>query len=130
MPTTRASQFFRYESSRNRQSVGIAIMPSGFLERRLDVRFALEPFRYRKFLRAQEVRVEQLRLIARAEVGKNGHDGVAGSEILRQPDCTGDVDAARAAEAKAFVQQQVEDDRNGFFVRDEIGFVDLHLLDD
>ena len=43
---------------------------------------------------------------------QDGDDGVAGAEILRQPDGAGDVDAGRAAEAEALVLEQVEDDRH------------------
>ena len=73
---------------------------------------------YRQVFLAQEIRIEQLRLIARAVVGKDGHDGVAGAEFLGQPDGAGDIDAGRAAEAQAFVLEQVEDDRQRFFVGD------------
>ena len=75
-------------------------------------------------LGAQEVRVEQLRLIARAVVAQDRHDRVAGAEIARQPDRAGDVDAGRAAQAQALVLEEVEDDRQRLLVGDLVGDVD------
>ena len=69
----------------------------------------------------QEGRIEQLRLIARAVVGEHRDDGVAGPKVLGQADGAGDVDAGRAAEAEAFVFQEVEDDRQRFLVGDLYG---------
>src|SRR5579885_3546084 len=124
--TTRASHDVRYESSRNRQSVGM----SGFYKRRRDAALALEPGRHRQFLRAQKLRIEQLRLIARAAVGEDGDDGVAGAEVLGEADGAGDVDAGRAAEAEPFVLQHLEDQRQRLLVGNEIGPVNLETLDD
>ena len=44
-------------------------------------RRAVHPVRHRQVLFAQEVRVEQFRLVARAVVAQDGHDRVAGAEI-------------------------------------------------
>ena len=93
------------------------------------VRPALEPVRHRQPLRAQELRIEQLRLIARAIVGENGDDGVARPQVLGKPDRARDVDAGRAAHAQAFVLEQIEDDRHRLLVRNQVGLVDLDVLD-
>src|SRR5262252_10493335 len=81
-----------------------------------DVRSPLEPRRHRQFLRAQELRIEQLGLITRAVVAKDGDDGVAGAELAREPDRARDIDAARAAEAQPFVLEQLEDHWHCFLV--------------
>src|SRR3974390_2574373 len=125
--TTRASQDLRYESSRNRQSVATL---SPVHKGGADVGRARQKIRYRQILRAQEIRIEQFRLGARAAVGEDGDDRVARPELFREPYCAGDINAGRAAEAEAFVFQQVEDQRHGFGVLDEVCFVDDHLLDD
>src|SRR5215470_7768937 len=85
--------------------------PSRRLERYLKGRSAFQPRRHRQVLAAQEFRVEQLGLIARAVVGEHGHDGVAGPQLAGEPDRTGDVDTRRSTEAEALVLQEVEDDR-------------------
>src|SRR4029079_12590837 len=61
---------------------------------------------------------------------KDRDDGLAGSELLGEPDRAGDVDAGRAAEAQAFVLEQLVDHRYGFLVRNQEGVVDLRGLDD
>ena len=91
---------------------------------------SLQPRRHGKLFRAQELRIEQLRLIAGAVVGEHGDDGVARPQVLGQPDRAGDVDAGRAAQAQPFVLEQVEDDRHRFLVGNQIGLVDLDVLDD
>src|SRR5262245_17585086 len=108
----------------------VATPASRLFVRRRDGRFPLQPFRHRQFLRAQEVRVEQLRLIARAVIGQDGHDGAAAPEFAGETDRARHVDPGRAAHAQALVLEQVEDHRYGFLVRDQIGFVDVHVLDD
>ena len=52
-----------------------------------------EPVRHRQVLRPQELRIEQLGLVARAVVAEHRDDGVAGTQLLGQPDGAGDVDA-------------------------------------
>src|ERR1043166_5806767 len=125
-PTTWARHSARYASSRNRQSV---VMASSH-ERSFDVGAALEPRRHREVLRAQELRVEQLRLITRAVIGENGDDGMSRAQFLGELDCAADVDTRRAAEAQAFVLQQVENDRYRLFIRNDVGLVDLDIGDD
>ena len=41
----------------------------------------------------------------------------------------GDIDAGRAAEAKAFVLEQIEDDRHGLLVGNLKGDVDRHAFE-
>src|SRR5215470_9974184 len=84
---------------------------SGLCVRYLDVGPPLQPRRHGKALRAQELRIEQLRLIARAEVGENGDDGVARPHVFGEPDGAGDVDPGRAAHAQSFVLEHLEDQR-------------------
>ena len=93
------------------------------------LRLALEPRRNRQILLAQELRIEQLRLISRAVIGKDGHDGVAGAELLGQANGAGDIDAGRAAEAEAFVLEQIEDDRQRLLVGNLIGGVDRRVFE-
>src|SRR5262245_44281957 len=50
--------------------------------------------------------------------------------VARQPHGAGHVDAGRAAHAQPFVLEQIEDDRHGFLVGNEVGLVDLDVLDD
>ena len=69
----------------------------------------------------QKRRVEQLGLIARAVVAQDRHDGVAGPQLAGQADGPGDVDAGRAADAQAFLAEQLEDDAHGFLVGDQVG---------
>src|SRR5262249_46984319 len=66
--------------------------------------------------RAQEVRIEQLGLIARAVVGEDRYDGVAGPELAGETDRARHVDARGAAEAQAFVLEEIEDDRHRLMV--------------
>src|SRR6185312_17254832 len=73
------------------------------LERRLDAALALHPCRDRQPLRAQERRIEELRLVARPVVCEHRHDGVARPQFLGEADGARNVDAGRAAETKAFV---------------------------
>src|SRR5688572_22960899 len=79
---------------------------------------ALEPVGAGESLFLQERRVEQLGLVARARVGEDRDDRVPRTEVFREADRSGDVDAARAAEAQAFGPQQVEHDRERFGVGD------------
>src|SRR5699024_10342774 len=62
---------------------------------------ALQPGWHRNALVAQERRIEQLALIARARVGEQGDNGVTGAELAGQADGTGEVDAAGAAHVEA-----------------------------
>src|SRR5205814_7066551 len=99
-------------------------------KRRLHGRLAGQPGRDGQIFRAQGRGVEQLRLIARTVVGEDRDDGVAGAEILGESYRARDVDAARAAEAKALVFEQIEQDRHGFLVADQIRLLDLDVFDD
>ena len=81
------------------------------------------------FFSRRNCRIEQLRLIARAVVGEDGHDGVARAELLRQANGAGDIDAGRAAEAKAFVFEQIEDDRHRLVVRNLVGGIDRRAFE-
>src|SRR5580704_14772456 len=109
------------------QSITPARRRSSFV-RNFDVRFALEPARHRQLLLAQKIRIEQFRLVARAVVGEDRHDGVAGAELLGQPNGAGDIDAGRAAEAEPLVLEQIEDDRHRFRVGDLIGEIDRRIF--
>ncbi len=51
-------------------------------------------------------------------------------EFPRQPDRAGDIDAGRAAEAKALVLQKIEDDRHRLLVGNEVGLVHFDAFDD
>ena len=51
-----------------------------------------EPVGDREALFLEELRVEELRLVAGAVVAEEGHDGVPGSEVAREPDRARDVD--------------------------------------
>src|SRR3954463_9768414 len=84
---------------------------SDSFERYLHAVAPLQPFRDRKSLLAQEIRIEQLRLIARAEICKNRNDGVAWPHLVGEPDRAGHVDAGRAAHAQPLVLEQVENHR-------------------
>ena len=90
---------------------------------------AVEPSRRREILLAQERRIEQLRGVARPRVGENGDDRAAGTELARQPDGAGDVDARRAAEQQSFLLDQVEDDPQRFVVGDAVGEIDRGRLE-
>src|SRR3954470_19007278 len=103
---------------------------SELLERNFDVRVLLEPARHRQFLRAQEFRIEQLGLVARAGIGEHRDDGLARTQILGEADGARDVDTRRAAEAEPLVLEQVEDDRYRLFVGDQVRLFDLDVLDD
>ena len=93
-------------------------------QRRLDARGLFQPLRHRQVLRFEELRVEQLGLVARAVVAEHGDDGVARAQLLGQPDGAGDVDAGGAAHAQPFLLQQLEADGTDFLVGDQVGAVD------
>src|SRR6056297_3992385 len=63
-----------------------------------DTSRTVEPGRHRQVLRPQKFRVVDLRLVARAVVAKDRHDGLAGAEIAGEAHRPGDVDARGAAE--------------------------------
>src|SRR5262245_11690499 len=92
-------------------------------KRRLYVGFPLEPAWNRRAFMAQKCRIEQLRLAARAVVGKDRHDGLAGAEILREPHRTRDIDRARSAEAEPLMLEQIEDERQRLLVGNEVGLL-------
>ena len=89
----------------------------------------VHPGRDRQALLAQERRVEQLALIARAVVAEHRHDGLARPQLARQPDRAGDVDAGRAAHAPAPRLDQVEDRAHHLLVGDPVGVVDRQALE-
>src|SRR6478672_1652049 len=67
---------------------------------------SFKPCRDRQALRAQELRVEQARLVAGSRVAQHGDDGLSGAKLAGQPDCAGDVDSGRQAEVQPFLLQQ------------------------
>src|ERR1700760_2748094 len=79
-------------------------------KRQLDLAALLQPCRHRQVLRTHESRVEQLRLIAVTGVAEDGHDRLAGAELLGKLDCARDIDAGGAAEAQALMLEQIVDD--------------------
>src|SRR3546814_14583344 len=68
---------------------------------------------------AQKGRVEQLGLVARAGIGEHGDDGVAWAEFASEADRAGQVDAAGAAGAPAFLGQQAMQPRHRQIGREE-----------
>ena len=54
---------------------------------------------------------------------------MARSQVARQPDRPGDVDAARAAETESFLLDEVEEDRQRLGVGDLVGVVDGDALE-
>src|SRR5215471_15559468 len=101
---------------------------SDFFVRYLYVRFLREPRWHRKALFAQELRVEQLRLIARSIIGENRYDGVPWPQLLGKPDRTRDIDPGRAAHAQTLVLEQIEDDWNRLLVGYLVGDVNRRVL--
>src|SRR5690242_7881875 len=89
----------------------------------------LEPGRHRQVFRAQEGRVEEAGLVARPEIAEHGHDGVAGSEILGQPDGSRNIDAGRAAEAQPLMFEEVENNLDRFAIGNAVGAVDDRALE-
>src|SRR5271154_2939228 len=75
-----------------------------------DIRLAFEPLRHRQFFLAKKARVEKLRLITGAVIGQHGHYYVARAKLLGRPHGPRHVDARRAAETKAFMLQEIEND--------------------
>src|SRR5581483_8747814 len=69
-----------------------------------------ETARYRQALRAQEIGIEELALIARAVVGENGHDGVALAHLPGHANGARDIDPRRAAHAQPLMFEKVEYD--------------------
>src|SRR6516162_4818652 len=126
---TRALQDCRYPSSRNSNSVMGSTVLSDF-NRNPDLRLALQPGRHLELVGAQEVRVEQLRLGARAMLGKDGDDNVAGPKILGEPHRTRDVDGRGSAKAQALMLEQVEEIGHRLGVGNHIGLVDTHIGND
>src|SRR5215467_7540848 len=128
--------FFFFFSSRRRHtrlqgdwSSDVCSSDLGWLEWDFDCRFSFQPLRDWKSLGSKEIGIEQLGLIARAVVAKHGDDGMAGAKLLGEPNCTGHIDARGAAEAKAFVLQQVENHRHRLLVGDLIRDVDWHAFE-
>src|SRR6516162_9820687 len=126
---TRALQDCRYPSSRNSNSVMGSTVLSDF-NRNPDLRLALQPGRHLELVGAQEVRVEQLRLGARAMLGKDGDDNVAGPKILGEPHRTRDVDGRGSAKAQALMLEQVEEIGHRLGVGNHIDLVDTHIGND
>ncbi len=62
-------------------------------EVRRDRRLVFHPARNRQIFRAQEFRVEEFRLVARAGIGEDGHNRVAFAEIRGETDRARDIDA-------------------------------------
>ena len=70
-----------------------------------------QPIRYRQVLYFQKSRIIEFALIALATIAQDGHDGMVGTELLGEPDGTGNIDAAGAAKAKPFFLDKVKQDR-------------------
>src|SRR6185437_4409127 len=85
----------------------------------------VEPGRGRQPFLAEEFWVEQPALIARPIIAEYRDYGMAGPKLTGKTNGASDIDAARSAEAETFFTQQVEDDGQGFGVRDLVGLVDL-----
>src|ERR1700676_5036461 len=105
-------------------------VPSHLLERHIDLAALLEPLRHRQVLGAHEIRIEQFGLIAVSGIAEHGHDGMTRSYLAGEPDRACDIDAGRAAETKTFVLEQPVNHWHGLLVRNEIGLIDLGILDD
>ena len=82
---------------------------------------ARQPGRNGKALGLQKCRVEQFRLIAVTIVAEDRHDGMSRSQIFCQPNGAGNIDTRRATEAETFFFNEIEDQLNGFGIRDLIG---------
>src|SRR5690554_4438922 len=98
-----------------------AFVSATLLEGHLDAGLPFHPFRHRQLLVAQEVRVEQARLVACAVVAQYGHDPLARTQLASQPDSAGDVHAAGGADANSFLLDQSEDDAQRLVVGDAEG---------
>src|SRR6185295_14684635 len=79
----------------------------------------------REILGREPLGVEQAGLIFRPAIAEDGHDGVAGTELLRHAHGGGHVDAARAAEEQALLVKQSIHEAHRFRVFDVDGIVDL-----
>ena len=108
----------------------VLLVLARMFERRLDRRRALQPCGYWKFSGAQEIRVEQLRLITCATVSKDSDDCAAWTEILGQTHCPRHVNATGAAETEPLMLEQIEDIRHRLGVGNEIGLIDVDISDD
>src|ERR1700678_1935864 len=102
---------------------------SHFLEWHLESRPALQPGGYRQSLRAQELWIEQLGLVARAVVGEHGNDRVSWPQFAGETDRAGDVDARRSSEAQALVLEQVENKRHRLRIGDLVGEIDRRAFE-
>src|SRR6185295_11056471 len=107
---------------RLRQSKSPLCSDKHFRSRRLSL---VEPSGDRQAFLTQEFGVEQPTLVAGAVIGENRDEGMTGPEVAGKTDGTCDVDAARSAEAKPFLAQQVEDDGQRLRVGYLVGLVDL-----
>src|SRR5438445_9787708 len=87
-----------------------------------------EPFGRCESLGAQEFGVVEPRLITRAGIAEDRHDGLAWPQLAREADGAGDIDARRQAEAEAFFLEQRESDVEAFGIRDEESLVDLEAF--
>ncbi len=65
----------------------------------------LEPLRNRQALLAEKSRVEEAALVAGAVIGEDRDDRMTGAHVAREANSACDVNAARAAEAEAFLAQ-------------------------
>ena len=95
----------------------------------MSLRAGLEPIRHRQALGAKEVRVEELRLVARAVVAEHRHDPVPRPQVARHADRPGDVDPGRRPHAEALLAQELEDERHRLRVGDAVGHVDAQALE-
>src|SRR5579885_2622266 len=108
--TTRAAHDRAYASSRKIGSVTRYLPPASRQQPGACpiIALLLQPAWGRQILFFQERRVEQLRLVAGAGIGKDRHDRVARAEFACQADRAAHVDAAGAAEHQPFVHNKIE----------------------
>src|SRR5262249_12776136 len=116
--------------AQERGRTGPVLLPARMFEQCLDRRRTLQPCGYWEFSGAQEIRVEQLRLITCATVSKDSDDCAAWTEILGQAHCSRHVNAAGAAETEPLMLEQIEDIRHRLGVGNEIGLIDVDISDD
>ena len=89
-----------------------------------NVRGLLQPWRDRQALGLEELPVEQPRLVAGGGIAQHGDDGLAGTELLGQPDRAGDIHSRRGAQCQPLVLDQRIYGAHRFLVGDPESLVD------
>ena len=89
---------------------------------------AIQPGTGRPF-EVEEVRVEELGLIAVAVIAEDRHHRMARAEVPGEVDRAGNVDRRRAAEAEALILDEVEEIGKRFGIRDPIGIIRRETLE-